>query len=78
MTQLPLPDTLAEFWTLVEEQDVRTIVSLGSQKDSGKVKVRESVPEFILLTVMICYEIYFNNTDIVVSAKNCLKLLSHC
>lgn len=78
MTQLPLPDTLAEFWTLVEEQDVRTIVSLGSQKDSDKVKVRESVPEFILLTVMICYEIYVNNTDIAVSAKNCLKLLSHC
>ncbi|PVD24385.1 hypothetical protein C0Q70_14867 [Pomacea canaliculata] len=38
VTQLPLPDTLAEFWTLVEEQDVRTIVSLGSQKDSDKVK----------------------------------------
>ena len=39
VTQLPLPDTLVDFWRLVYGNDVTIIVSLGSLNEKQKVTV---------------------------------------
>ncbi|KAL4869324.1 hypothetical protein BDV12DRAFT_167922 [Aspergillus spectabilis] len=37
-TQAPVPDTFADFWQVVWEQDVRLIVSLTAEHERGQVK----------------------------------------
>ena len=39
VTQLPLPDTLVDFWRLVYGNDVTSIVSLGSPNEKQEVAV---------------------------------------
>lgn len=54
LTQLPLSHTLIDFWRLVEDYDVTTVVSLGSKDDPVTIKVyfSETKSTGILLTLL--------------------------
>lgn len=59
MTQLPLPDTLVDFWRLVYGNDVTVIVSLGSPNEKQEVTVNY----------------FLNGVDRIVKSNKCRGLL---